>query len=187
MCCTRLAGNTGRKKSPFWYHRIILSGYIFGTQACIDDRKNLLNSNISSTCPDNMVNFGLLTAEMRWRVWGTTANFNVFRVLAALLRGTLAVGVSQTAALNSQRAPHISGRAAMTLGTGEHFQFLVLYANFCSLPSFRAMVKVYVHSLSRLHSYYIVDLAFAHFFLSHLSSATCLIKLGTERVQACTR
>jgi len=34
------------------------------------------------------VNFGLLTAEIRWRVWGTPANFNGFRVLAALLHGT---------------------------------------------------------------------------------------------------
>jgi len=29
-----------------------------------------------------MVNFGLLTAEICWRVWGTPANFNGFRVLA---------------------------------------------------------------------------------------------------------
>jgi len=43
-----------------------------------------------------MVNFGLLTAEIRWRVWGTPSNFNGFRVLAALLHGTLVVGVSQT-------------------------------------------------------------------------------------------
>jgi len=42
-----------------------------------------------------MVNFGLLTAEISWRVWGTPANFNGFRVLAVLLRGTLVVGVSQ--------------------------------------------------------------------------------------------
>jgi len=56
----------------------------------------LLNSNISSICPDNMVNFGQLTAEICWRVWGTPANFNGFRVLAALLHGTLVVGVSQT-------------------------------------------------------------------------------------------
>jgi len=40
--------------------------------------KNLLNSNISSTCPDNTVNFGPLTAEINWRVWGTPANFNGF-------------------------------------------------------------------------------------------------------------
>ena len=58
--------------------------------------KNLLNSNILSTCFHNMVNFGLLPAEICWRVWGTPANFNGFRVLAALLHGTLLVGVSQT-------------------------------------------------------------------------------------------
>jgi len=40
--------------------------------------KNLLNSSTSSTCPDNMVNFGLLTAEICWRVWGTPTNFNGF-------------------------------------------------------------------------------------------------------------
>ena len=58
--------------------------------------KNLLNDNTSSTCPDNMVYFVLLTAEICWRVWGTPANFNGFRVLAALLHGTLVVVVSQT-------------------------------------------------------------------------------------------
>jgi len=49
--------------------------------------KNLLSSNTSSTCRDNMVNFGLLTAEICWRVWGTPTNFNGFCVLAALLHG----------------------------------------------------------------------------------------------------
>ena len=58
--------------------------------------KNLLNTDTSSTCPRNMVNFGLLTAEIRWRVWGTPANFNGLRVLVALLHSTLVVGVSQT-------------------------------------------------------------------------------------------
>ena len=72
MCCTRLAGNTGRNKSPFWHRRTTLSGHILGTKACIDNRKkNLLNSNTSSTCPANMVNFGLLTAEICSRVSGT--------------------------------------------------------------------------------------------------------------------
>jgi len=60
------------------------------------NRKKFLNSNTSSTCPDTMVNFRLLTAEICWRVWGTPANFNGFRILAALLHGTLVVGVSQT-------------------------------------------------------------------------------------------
>jgi len=56
----------------------------------------LVNSNISPTCCHNMVNFGPLAAEICWRVWGTSANFNGFRVLAALLHGTLVVGVCQT-------------------------------------------------------------------------------------------
>jgi len=42
--------------------------------------KNLLNSNISSTCPHNMVNFGPLAAEISSGVWGTPANFNGFHV-----------------------------------------------------------------------------------------------------------
>jgi len=58
--------------------------------------KKLINSNISPTGLYNMVNFGPLAAEMVSLVWGTSANFNGFRVLAALLHGTLVVGVSQT-------------------------------------------------------------------------------------------
>ena len=59
------------KKSPSGHHRTNLSGYIFATKARIDNRKNLLSSDMCCTCPHNMVNFGLLTAEICWRVWGT--------------------------------------------------------------------------------------------------------------------
>ena len=69
MRCTRLAANTGRKKSPSRHHDTTLSGHIFATKACIDNRKNLLSSNTSSTCPGNMVNFGPLTAEIGSGVW----------------------------------------------------------------------------------------------------------------------
>ena len=100
MCCTRLAENTGRKnyakKSPSVHHHTKLSGYIFATNACIDNRKKFLNSDISSTCSHNMVNFGLLTAEISWRVWGTTANFNGFRLLALLLHRRRSTEVNQT-------------------------------------------------------------------------------------------
>jgi len=68
------------------------------------EKKDLLNSNTSSTCPNNMVNFGPLAAEIGLQ-FGTPANFNGFHVLAALRHGTLVVGVSQTAALN--RGCHI--------------------------------------------------------------------------------
>jgi len=67
-----------------------------------------------------MVNFDPLVAEIVSLVWGTPANFNGFRALAALLHDTVAVGVSQTAALNRGRQP-IFGRAAITLGIGPHF------------------------------------------------------------------
>jgi len=43
-----------------------------------------------------MANLGSLEAEIGPVVWSTPANFNGFRVLAALLHGTLVVGVSQT-------------------------------------------------------------------------------------------
>jgi len=56
----------------------------------------MLSRNTCSTCPDNMMNFGLLTAEIGLGVWGTPANFNEFRVLAALLHGSQVVSVSQT-------------------------------------------------------------------------------------------
>ena len=59
-----------------------------------------------------MVNFGLLAAEIVSLVWGTPANFNGFGVLAALLHGTLVVGVSQTAALNRGRHLYSAGRAS---------------------------------------------------------------------------
>jgi len=63
----------------------------------------MLNSSIFPTCPYNMVNFGPLAAEIIVLVWGTPSNFNRFRVLIALLHGTLVVGVSQTAVLNRGR------------------------------------------------------------------------------------
>jgi len=43
-----------------------------------------------------MVNFGLLAADIDLPVWGTLANFNGFRVLAALLHSCQVVIVSQS-------------------------------------------------------------------------------------------
>ena len=91
MYCSRLVENTERKN----YGEICTPShnfvglYIFATEACIDNRKNrkkLLNGNISSIC----------TAEICWRVWGTPANFNGFRVLASLLHRRRSTEVNQT-------------------------------------------------------------------------------------------
>ena len=70
-----------------------------------------------------MVNFGLLTAEIGSGIWGTAANFNGFHVSSALLHGTLVVWASAKLCSVEQRAPPISGRAAITLGIGSHSSF----------------------------------------------------------------
>ena len=66
------------ENSPSWHHRTTLSACIFATKACIDNRKNLLNINVSSIYRYNMVNFGPLPAEICWRVWGTPAISTAF-------------------------------------------------------------------------------------------------------------
>ena len=114
MCCTRLAANAGPKKVVKNRHL----GTIAQLRRAISSQlrhyrqseKNLLSSNISSTCLHKMVNFGPLAAEIVSLVWGTPANFNGFRVLEALLHGTLVVGVSQTAALYRGRHLYSAGR-----------------------------------------------------------------------------
>jgi len=114
MCCTRLAANTGRKKVAKNRHL----GTIAQPRRAISSQlrhvsttgKKLLSSNISSRCPHNMVNFGVLAAEIVSLVWGIPANFNGFCVFAALLHGTLVVGVSQTAAFNRVRHLYSEGR-----------------------------------------------------------------------------
>jgi len=96
MCCMRLKYRT--QKSPSAHHRTTLSGYIFAIKACIDNRKNLLNSNISATCYHNM-NFSPLTAEICsfcWRVWVTPTHFNGFRVLPSLLHRRRLTEVNKT-------------------------------------------------------------------------------------------
>jgi len=97
-CCTRLAENTGSKSPKIAICALCttLLGCIFATKARIDNRKNALSSNIFSTCPHNMANFGRLAAEIDWRVWGTPANFNGFRVLASLLQRHRSTEANQT-------------------------------------------------------------------------------------------
>jgi len=92
------------QKSPSGHHRTTLSGYIFATEARIDNqKKNLLSSKMSSICPHNMVNFGLLAAEIGLPVWGTPANFNSLRVSAAFLHGSQVEREPNFAELNRVR------------------------------------------------------------------------------------
>ena len=72
--------------------------------------KNVLSSDMSSTCPHNMVNFGLLTAEICWRVWGTPANFNGFRAGGVTARHSSIGRQPNFAALNRRRQLYSTGQ-----------------------------------------------------------------------------
>jgi len=109
MCCTRLAGNAGPKKIaknwPSGHHRTIC-------RAISSQLRQLSTIGKKPTCPYNMVNFGPLAPEIVSLVWGTPANFNGFRVLAALLHGSQVVSGRQPnfAALNRGRHLCSAGR-----------------------------------------------------------------------------
>ena len=146
MCCTQLAENTGRKKMPSAHHRPTFSGYIFATKARINNRKNLLSSNISSTCLHNMANFGPLAAEIGSGVCSTPANFNGFRIVAALLHSSVVVGVSQTLWQWTEGATCIR-QAAITLGIGPHSSLTGYCYSVCDEKALRVkfMQCLFVH------------------------------------------
>ena len=100
MCRTRLAGNAGPKKSPKIRHLGTIAQICWAVSSqrrhTSTIGKKLVKQQCLPTYPHNMVNFGPLAAQICWRVWGIPAHFNGFRVLAALLHGTLVVGVTQT-------------------------------------------------------------------------------------------
>jgi len=67
-----------------------------------------------------MANFSQLAAEIGSGVWGTPANLNGFRVLAALLHAT----GSGRQPYFAGRAPPIFGRAAIPLRIGPHSSYI---------------------------------------------------------------
>jgi len=124
-CCTRLAENTGRKKSPkiaIWAssHNLICPP-ISSQRRHVSTigKKRVITAISPPDDPHNMVNFGPLTAEIDPVIWGIPANFNGFRVLASLLHG-LQYWASARLCGVQQRAPPIFGRAAITFGIGPH-------------------------------------------------------------------
>jgi len=95
MCCTRLAGNAGLKKSPKICHLGTIAQLCWAISSQLrhisTTGKKLVKQRVFT-----MVNFGLLAAEIVTLVWGTPTNVNRFRILTALLHSTLVVGVRQT-------------------------------------------------------------------------------------------
>jgi len=94
--CTRLAGNAGCKKIAVWVPSHNFVGLYHPNYGTYRQSEKVLSSNISSTCLHNMVNFGLLEAEIASLVWDTPANFNDFRILASLLQRRRSTEANQT-------------------------------------------------------------------------------------------
>ena len=78
-----------------------------------------------------MVNFGPIAAEIGSLVWGTPANFNRFRVLAALLHGTLCARQPSFAALNRGRHLYSAGRPSRWTLAHIVFSFLFFFITLC--------------------------------------------------------
>jgi len=114
-CCTRLAKNTNAKSRQ---NRHL--GTIAQLCRAISTQlrhiwtigKNMLSSNIFSACPHNTVNFGPQTSEIGPVVWGTRANFNGFRVLAARYSGNGRQPIN-FASLNRGRHLHSAGQPSL--------------------------------------------------------------------------
>jgi len=122
------------KNLPSGHHHTTLSGYIFATKAHVDNWKNLLSSNISSTCPHNIANFGPLAAEIGLPVWDTPAIFNGFRVLAALLHGSQVVSVGQTLRRWTEGATYVR-QGDHHMGIGPHSSFILTWNHGFNQPS----------------------------------------------------
>jgi len=75
MYCTLLAENTGRKKVAKNCHLGTIAQLCRAISSQLrhisTTGKNMLSSNISSTLPHDIVNFGPLAAETDPVVWGT--------------------------------------------------------------------------------------------------------------------
>jgi len=105
--------------------------------------KNLLSSNIFSTCPHNMANFGPLAAEIGSLVW-CPANFTWFCVLAALLHGTYSSGHHPNfAVLNRGRHQYSAGRPSRWASA--HILVFVSFSWVCSFLETQHRVLSYQH------------------------------------------
>jgi len=114
-----------RKKSPSAHHHTTLSGYIFATNAwpVLTIGKKLAKQQY---LPHMSSQYGKLWPTNGWDPFGSfghRSRFQRFRVLAALLHGTLVVGVSQTLQRWTEGATHIR-QGAITLGIDPHSSFV---------------------------------------------------------------
>jgi len=117
--CWKCRTQKSRQKSPSGHLRITLSGYIFTTKACIDNRKKLVNQQyVLQMSPQ----YGELQRTSGWERFtslGTPANFNDLRFLAELLHGCQVVRIRQTLRRWTEGTTYVC-RATITFGIGPH-------------------------------------------------------------------
>jgi len=97
-------------------------------------------------CPHNMANFGPLTAEICWRVWGTPESLNGFRVLPSLLQRRRSSEANQTAWCLA-----ISWAATLYI----HFREILPFVKILPGAKFTlrlSLAFLYIGSVTALHS-----------------------------------
>jgi len=95
------------KNSSCAHHRATFSGYVFATKTCIDNRKKTVKQQ---HLPHTSLQYVELRPSNGWDRFGclgTPANFKGFRFLAALMHGTLVMGVSETLRCWTEGATYI--------------------------------------------------------------------------------
>jgi len=98
-CCTRLAENTGRKKLPKICHLGTIAQLCRAISSQLRHVSTIGKKLVKQQYPHTFSQYGELWPTSGWDWFislGHPANLNGFHVLAALLHGTLVVGVSQT-------------------------------------------------------------------------------------------
>jgi len=133
MCCTQLAENTGRKKSPFWHHRTSLSRCVFAAKVIIDNRKkNLLNTDTSP--------YVLIIWTWPTNGWDLLASLEhpckfqrVSRLGSVTARHSSSRRQPNFAALNRGRHLYSTGRPSRwaLAHIFSYFRFCYLVRNFC--------------------------------------------------------
>jgi len=81
MCCTRLAGNTGCKKSPSAHHHTTLSDYIFVTKARIDNPKKIVKQQY---LPHMSLQYGELWLSNGWDLLASLGHPSIFQRVSRL-------------------------------------------------------------------------------------------------------
>jgi len=94
MCYTRLAGNKRtqkwRKKSPSGHHLTTLSGYIFATKACIDNRRKLVKQHYLPMS----LQYGELRSTTGWDRFVSLGHASKFQRVSRLAFVTVATSLT---------------------------------------------------------------------------------------------